>query len=103
MSFSHLEQLISEYLEWQGYLIKRNVKVGRLKHGGWEMELDIIGYHPSENKLVHYEPSIDALSWQKREARYKKKFEAGKRYIKKSILKWIPKSIELEQYAYSAH
>jgi hypothetical protein len=60
---SHLETLVAEYLEWQGYLIRRNTKVGRLKHGGWEMELDIVGYHPKSLELVHYEPSIDALSW----------------------------------------
>lgn len=69
---SHLESLVAEYLEWQGYLVRRNTKVGRLAHGGWEMELDIVGYHPKTQKLVHYEPSIDALSWDKREARYVK-------------------------------
>ena len=43
---SHLESLIVEYLDWQGYLVRRNTKVGRLKHGGWEMELDVIGFNP---------------------------------------------------------
>ena len=70
---SHLETLIAEYLDWQGYLVKRNTKVGRLGHGGWEMELDIIGYQPNTGTLVHYEPSIDALSWAKREARCQNK------------------------------
>ncbi len=78
---SHLESLIAEYLDWQGFIVKTNIKVGRLKHGGWEMELDILGYHPRSGALVHYEPSIDALSWEKREARYKKKFAAGRNYI----------------------
>jgi len=99
MAFSHLEQLISEYLEWQGYLIKRNVKVGKLQHGGWEMELDIIGYHPVENKLVHFEPSIDAQPWETREIRYRKKFQAGRKHIREAIFKWIPDGIELEQFA----
>ena len=40
---SHLENLIAEYYDWQGYLIKRNIKVGKLSHGGWEMELDVLG------------------------------------------------------------
>ena len=31
---SHLESLIAEYLEWQGYLIRRNLKVGRRAKGG---------------------------------------------------------------------
>jgi hypothetical protein len=42
---SHLETLIAEYPDWQGFLVKRNTKVGRLGHGGWETELDIVGYH----------------------------------------------------------
>jgi len=48
---SHLESLIVEYLDWQGYLVRRNTKVGRLKHGGWEMELDVIGYNPHTGDL----------------------------------------------------
>jgi len=60
---SHLESLIAEYLEWQGYLVRRNTKVGRLGHGGGEMELDVVGFHPKDKHLIHYEPWIDALSW----------------------------------------
>ena len=95
----HLEALIAEYLEWQGFLVRRNTKVGRLGHGGWEMELDIVGYHPKSGLLVQYEPSIDALSWEKRESRYKKKFEAAKKYIFKEIFLWIPPSTPLQQIA----
>ena len=96
---SHLETLIGEYLDWQGYLVKRNTKVGRLGHGGWEMELDIIGYQPNTGALVHYEPSIDALSWAKREARYQKKFAAGRSYIFREIFSWLPSSTPLQQIA----
>jgi hypothetical protein len=96
---SHLESLISEYLEWQGYLVRRNTKVGRLGHGGWEMELDVVGFHPRDKHLIHYEPSIDALSWEKREARYRKKFEAGKRYILKDLFGWLPEDTKIEQVA----
>lgn len=96
---SHLESLIAEYLEWQGFLIRRNTKVGKLGHGGWEMELDIIGYHPKQGTLVHYEPSIDALSWPKRETRYKKKFEAAQKYIFTEIFAWLPPATPLHQIA----
>lgn len=96
---SHLESLIGEYLEWQGFLIKRNIKVGRLGHGGWEMELDIVGYDPHSGALVQYEPSIDSLSWEAREARYKKKFEAGRKYVFTEIFSWLPKSTHLKQIA----
>jgi hypothetical protein len=95
----HLETLIAEYLEWQGYLVRRNTKVGRLKHGGWEMELDIVGFHPQTQDLVHYEPSIDALSWEKREARYAKKFQAGRRYILKELFSWLPPATTIRQIA----
>ncbi len=96
---NQLETLIAEYLEWQGYLLRRNTKVGRLKHGGWEMELDIVGFHPRTQDLVHYEPSIDALSWEKREARYAKKFEAGRRYILTDLFSWLPPGTEIRQLA----
>jgi len=96
---SHLESLIAEYLEWQGFLIRRNIKVGKLGHGGWEMELDIIGYRPESGILVHYEPSIDALNWKNRESRYKKKFEAGRKYIFKEIFSWLPSSTSFQQIA----
>ena len=49
--------------------------------------------------IIHYEPSIDALSWEKREARYKKKFQAGRRYILKDLFSWLPKDTKIEQVA----
>jgi len=97
---THLESLIAEYLDWQGYIVKRNVRVGRLSHGGWEMELDIVGYHPRSGDLVHYEPSLDAQSWQKREARYRKKFEADRRYIYSDrLFSWLSPDTPLKQVA----
>ena len=96
---SHLESLISEYLEWQGYLIRRNIKVGRRVRGGWEMELDVVGFHPQSGSLVHYEPSIDALSWEIRETRYKKKFEAGRKYMFTELFSWLPRSTKIRQVA----
>jgi hypothetical protein len=78
---SHLENLIAEYYDWSGYLIKRNIKVGRLSHGGWEMELDIVAFGPHTNHLVHLEPSIDANSWKIREQRFSKKFNSSVKYI----------------------
>jgi hypothetical protein len=63
------------------------------------MELDVVGFHPHDQKLVHYEPSIDALSWEKREVRYLKKFEAGKKYILTELFSWLPPTTEIEQVA----
>jgi hypothetical protein len=63
------------------------------------MELDVVGFRPKDKHLIHYEPSIDALSCEKREARYKKKFEAGKRYILKDLFGWLPENTKIEQVA----
>ena len=96
---SHLESLIVEYLDWQGYLVRRNTKVGRLKHGGWKMELDVIGYHPDKKDLVHYEPSVDAHAWDTREARFVKKFEAARQLILTEVFSWLPAETPLRQIA----
>ena len=84
---NHLEQLISEWYEFKGYFVRRNIKVGKLSKGGYEGELDVVAFHPMEKHLIHIEPSIDADSWSKRENRFKKKFSAGKKYIKTEIFK----------------
>ncbi|HXI23291.1 MAG TPA: hypothetical protein VNG71_05395 [Pyrinomonadaceae bacterium] len=96
---SHLESLIAEYLEWQGCLVKRNLKVGRRDRGGWEMELDVVGLNPKTQTIIHYEPSLDALTWDKREPRYEKKFKLSKKYMFKEVFDWLPKSTHIEQIA----
>ena len=96
---SHLEDLIAEYYNWQGYLVKRNVHVGRRAEGGWEMELDIIAYYPNSKYLIHIEPSLDADSWAKREARFTKKFTLAKKYIFREVFTWLPNNTKIEQMA----
>src|SRR5690242_17667960 len=81
MAVNFLEQLAAEWYEFQGYYVRRNVKVGPRARGGHEGELDIVAFHPERRHLVHVEPSTDSQSWEKREQRYKKKFAAGRRYI----------------------
>tara|TARA_Y100000031_G_scaffold109654_1_gene120679 strand:+ start:140 stop:469 length:330 start_codon:yes stop_codon:yes gene_type:complete len=76
-----LEQLVAEWYEYQGYFVRRNVMVGRRDKGGYEGELDVVAFHPERRHLIQLEPSMDAHPWAKREARYKKKFEAGGKYI----------------------
>lgn len=39
MANSHLEQMVAEWYEYQGYFIRRNVLVGRRDRGGFESEL----------------------------------------------------------------
>jgi hypothetical protein len=76
-----LEQLVSEWYEFQGYFVRRNVSVGVLPGGGYEGELDVVALHPGEKRLLHIEPSMDAYSWEEREKRFANKFAIGQKYI----------------------
>jgi hypothetical protein len=76
-----LEQLVAEWYEYNGYFVNRNVHVGRRRQGGWECELDVVAFNPRTKHLVHIEPSTDADRWDKRETRFRKKFDAGQKYI----------------------
>jgi hypothetical protein len=101
---AHIEELLGQWLDWKGYVVKKNVRVKRLKHGGWQMELDIVAYHPAKQDLVHYEPSLDADSWEKRKNRYEKKFSVGRQYIRSKVFRWLPKRVRLRQIAvFNAH
>jgi hypothetical protein len=82
MAHNHLEQMVAEWYEFQGYFVKRNVLVGKRPAGGYECELDVVAFHPGKQHLVHLEPSLDADSWEIREKRFRKKFDAGRKYIK---------------------
>ena len=81
MAGNHLESLVAEWYELRGYFVRRNVQVGKRPKGGHECELDIVAFHPEQRSLVQVEPSLDSDSWAKREARYTKKFDAGRKYI----------------------
>lgn len=96
---SHFEDLLAEYYDWRGYLVKRNVKVGKLSHGGWEMELDVVAFNPHSNHLLHAEPSIDGHSWETREKRFTKKFSSARKYIFSEVFTWLDPSTPIEQIA----
>jgi hypothetical protein len=81
MAANHLEQIIAEWYEFNGYFVRRNIHVGKRTKGGYECELDVVAFNPINKNLVHIEPSLDADSWENRERRYRKKFEAGRKYI----------------------
>lgn len=98
-TMSHLEDLLSESYDWSGYLVKRNIKVGKLAHGGWEMELDVVAFNPHTNHLVHVEPSIDAHSWAVRERRFLKKFQAAGKYIFSEVFTWLDSATPVEHIA----
>src|SRR5215208_6679838 len=98
MANNFLEQLVAEWYEYQGYFLRRNVPVGRRAKGGWDCELDVVAFHPARKHLVHLEPSMDADSWEKREARYSKKFLAGLQHIP-SLFDGMDIPDEIEQVA----
>lgn len=102
MATNYLEQLVAEWYEYKGYFIRRNINVGRRERGGYECELDIVGFHPTKNHLVQVEPSVDASSWAEREKRYRKKFEAGRKYIP-SLFEGFILPEEIEQIAVFAY
>jgi hypothetical protein len=60
---------------------------------------DIVAYHPVKNHLLQVEPSIDPHTWEKREARFRKKFDAGRKYIISEIFPWLPHNKRFEQWA----
>ena len=42
---NHLEDLTAEWLEFNGYFVRKSVLVGRRDKGGWEGELDVVAVH----------------------------------------------------------
>lgn len=76
-----LEQLVAEWYEFQGYFVRRNVRVGKRTNGGHEGELDVVAFHPGKGHLVHIEPSMDCDPWEKREERFSRKFKTGRTHI----------------------
>ena len=77
----YLERLVSEWYEYQGYFMHRDLWVGLRNDGTYECELDVVAFHPIHKHLVHIEPSLDLLSWEDREQHFQIKFDAGKKYL----------------------
>ncbi len=73
--------------------------MGRLAHGGWEGELDLVMHLPGSTEVVHLEPSLDAHPWARREERFSKKFEAERKWIPVEIFPWLGATISLRQQA----
>lgn len=78
---NHLEQLVGEWLEFNGYFVRRNVLVAPRPRGGYEGELDVVAFHPGTRHVVHVEPSLDAHSWERRESHFTQKFGLGRFHV----------------------
>jgi len=83
MASNYLEQILAEWYQFSGYFVRQNVLVGARPNGGYDCELDIVAFHPKTKHVLHIEPSMDSHTWDKREQRFRKKFEAGRKYIPK--------------------
>lgn len=88
-TMNHLEQLVAEWLQYNGYFVRVAVQVGARPMGGFEGELDVVGIHLADNHLIHVECSLDADSWAKRQEKFKGKFDRGRRFIK-DVFKGFP-------------
>lgn len=69
-----LEQLAAEWYGYKGYFVRTNIKFGKLSHGGWKGEIDVVVYEPKTKDFIHIETSTDADSWDKRKERFRRKF-----------------------------
>jgi hypothetical protein len=87
---------VSEWLQHCGYFVRVSVQVGARPNGGFEGELDVVALNPVTEHLLHIECSLDALSAEKREQRFRDKFERGRRYIN-DVFRGVPLPDTLEQ------
>jgi hypothetical protein len=100
---NHLEQLVSEWLQYRGYFVRTSVPVGPRPQGGYAGELDVVAVHPATKKMLHIECSLDALSEEKRQARYALKFLVGHAFAKEVFegfdIEGEPEKIVVLQFA----
>lgn len=95
---NHLEQLTAEWLEHCGYFVRQSVLVGKREKGGFEGELDIVALNPVSRHLLHVECSLDADTWDRREARFSAKFERGRKHVP-ALFAGLELPSELDQVA----
>jgi hypothetical protein len=95
---NHLEQLVDEWLQYNGYFVRTSVQVGKRPNGGFDGELDVVAIHLVKQHLIHVECSLDTWSIAERERKFEAKFERGRRYIK-DVFKGLSIPTKLDQTA----
>lgn len=81
MASNFLEQLIREWFEFKNNFVRTNIKFGKLNHGGWTGEMDVLVLDPKDGTATHIEASSDARTWADRRVIVEKKFsDASKHY-----------------------
>ena len=79
---NHLEALTAEWLDYNGYFVRTAVKVGKRAKGGWDGELDVVGFHSVRRRFLHVECSIDANTWENRAKTFERKFAMGREHAR---------------------
>jgi hypothetical protein len=80
-----LESLVAEWYEYTGYFVRSNARARKRPKGGWDVELDVLAYSPSDQRLIHIETSSDASSWNER----KDKFLNKKFILSREEYEWL--------------
>ncbi len=93
---NHLEQIVAEWLQYNGYFVRCSVPVGPRPRGGFEGELDVVGVNIVRSHMIHVECSLDADSKAIREKRFSAKFERGRRF-KDSVFPGLTLPEDFEQ------
>lgn len=94
---SHIEDLIAEYYDWQGYLVKRNITVGKHQMGSEDVVLDLIAFNPKSGHMIHIEPSITSDSWNTHIEKFVKKFHLARELIFSEVFTWLDPKVGIEQ------
>jgi len=72
------EKLLAEWYEYKGYFVKTNIRINKLKTGGYGGEMDVVAYNPKINEMIHIEVSGEAISWKKKKEKIEDKFKTAK-------------------------
>jgi hypothetical protein len=99
---NHLEQLVSEWLQFKHYFVRVSVPVGARELGGYKGELDVVGIHLGTQHLIHVECSLDAMSDERRQRTFFEKFERGRRFIKEAFdfpIPEVPEQVAILQFS----
>lgn len=94
-----LEKLVAEWYQYRGYFVLQNVHVGKRVKGGYDTELDVVAFNPVKKEILHFETSTDSDTWERRETRYRLKFDLGKQHIPKLLSVELNQGFEFRQVA----
>ena len=51
---NYLEQLVAEWYDYNGYLVRKNVRARKRASGGFDNELDVIAFQPERKRFNSY-------------------------------------------------